>query len=144
MNLCSSVIQPWTQPREQKFPPSPCKEEKDTWPGSASMQQHSGVSAAALGSGNCPGTPFSYSGMQHSPRHCSASCLGGDTWCVCAHLGQQELGSSRGLSDSPAEGTRVLSAENQHEHHYWPVCHYVEHTKGFSLLSLTPVWTLSI
>lgn len=68
-------------------------------------------------------------------------CLlfGRDMWRVCAHLGEQELGSSRGTSDSTAECTRVLSAENQHWHHYWPVCHFVEHTRNFSLLLLAPV-----
>lgn len=102
---------------------------RETQSGSASTQEYSGGSAAALGSGILL---FLAQALLCLP-------FGRDTGCVCAHLGEQELGSSRGTSDSTAECTWVLSAENQHGHHYWQVCHSVEHTKSFSLLSLAPV-----
>lgn len=82
---------------------------------------------------------FCFLGPGTGPQALLCLLFGKDMECVCAHLGEQELGSSRGTSDRTAEYTRVLSAENQHGHHYWPVCHFVEYTKNFSLLSLAPV-----
>lgn len=115
----------WTAKAQAEFP---------------TTQHYTGGPAAASGSGNCPKHSSTHLTQNRVPWPCYASCLWRDMWHVYRHLGEQELGDSRGTSCSAPEWPSVFSAENHCGQHYWPVRHYMEAHKRLS----SPVTCCSI